>query len=133
MPYPRLDREEKLSCKLSCGDIEQIKKEHAKGHKITDIADSFLVSSSTIKYWVDPLYRHQRIQSTIRCIMKRIRTDPAYRKRVYSYHVKNQVNRYKNKPLFREWTSQICKVYNASHRQEKRDYMKEWRKRKKNS
>ena len=149
MPYPRLDREEKLSCKLSCDDIEQIKKEYAKGHTIRNIASSFSVSWSTIQYWVDPLVRMRTIQRTGARTKFLWDNDPLYRKKQITHNTKKLKNYYQTRPTFHLWQNERqrrywqknyhtnpifkAKAQERDRKRNRRDYFRERYNRNKNS
>jgi len=112
--YPRIDHDDDLRRKLSCDDIEQVKKERRKGKTLQAIADMFGVTEPCIRYWVNPLYRMRQIHSSSALASNKWKTDEEYKKRrIMSGN--NSIKRRKEEPQYVEWYNKYLSEYYNSH------------------
>jgi len=101
--YPRKDHDDWLSRKLSCDDVEQVKKDFRKGKLINHIALDHGVAWTTIKRWVDPIWRTKDDKRRYLLKVERLKTDNAYKKHDHFLSNKRSMKRRNEDPLFMEW------------------------------
>ena len=78
--YPKLSREENLSCKLLDTDIDKIKLLRKNGWYLRELAEKFNVCTSTILYWVNDKYRKRELaRICLRNRLKQIENPDIYR------------------------------------------------------
>lgn len=110
MTFPRLSREEKMSCKLTDADIGAIRLLKSEGFSASAIGEMYGVSYWTVYYWTSEKLRTNALARNLKLIKYKYKNDPEFRKIYIKRNIEYRKRRNKNSQEYRKYVSDAVRL-----------------------